>query len=240
MNRPDLVILTGAGLSAESGLGTFREKDGLWTRYDLNDVATPEGYARDPGLVRAFYSARRANLRAAKPNAAHKALAALQRARPDQVMLVTQNVDDLLERAGATAVHMHGELFKTRCDFCAAVWTDTGDLTAEQTCPRCGRAGGARPDVVWFGEIPMFMDEIEEALKHCRHFASVGTSGAVYPAGGFAAQARRSGARTVELNLEDTEISTVFHDRRRGHASEILPLWAEEIADKLSRSPWGC
>ncbi len=237
---PDLVILTGAGLSAESGLGTFREKDGLWTRYDLNDVATPEGFARDPELVRDFYNARRANLREAEPNDAHRALARLQRTCPGQVMIVTQNVDDLLERAGAEALHMHGELFKTRCAFCEAVRADKGDLTAGEACPSCGEAGGARPDVVWFGEIPMFMPQIEAALEHCRFFASIGTSGAVWPAGGFAAQARRAGARIVELNLEATEISEIFHETIRGPASEILPPWGEEMEGRLARSPWGC
>ncbi len=241
MSDAALVVLTGAGLSAESGLGTFREKDGLWTRFDLEDVATPEGFARDPKLVREFYNARRANLRAAAPNAAHRALAELQKTCPGQVMLVTQNVDDLLERAGATEVlHMHGELLKTRCAHCAAVWADDGDMSAEQICPSCGAADGARPDVVWFGEIPMFMPQIETALTQCRFFASIGTSGAVYPAAGFAMTARRSGARAVELNLEDTEVSQVFHERIRGPASQILPPWVEEMVGRLARSPWGC
>ncbi len=226
---PRIVILTGAGISAESGLGTFRDVGGIWTQVRLEDVATPEAFARDPERVRAFYDARRAAAFAAAPNAAHRALARLQAAWPD-VLIVTQNVDDLHERAGAGALlHMHGELMRARCAACGARWArrDPEPLDRDP-CPGCGGRTGVRPDVVWFGEFPYGMDRIAAALEACALFVSIGTSGAVYPAAGFAAEARRAGARTLELNLEPSEGSARFHETRLGLATEIVPAWVDD------------
>lgn len=223
------VILTGAGVSQESGLGTFRDAGGVWTTVRLEDVATPEAFARDPARVRAFYDARRAAARAALPNAAHHALAHLTQAR-DDVLLVTQNVDDLHERAGARGVvHMHGELMRALCAACAHRWDWPEDpMTGADACPACGRAGAVRPDVVWFGEIPYAMVAIAEALADCETFVSIGTSGAVYPAAGFVLEARAAGARCVELNLDPSEGSRFFHETRLGRATDIVPVWVAE------------
>ncbi|MCB1360760.1 MAG: NAD-dependent deacylase, partial [Rhodobacteraceae bacterium] len=189
-----IVILTGAGISAESGLGTFRDKDGLWTRYDLNEVATPEGFARNPQRVTAFYNARRANCAAAQPNAAHHALARLEAALPGQVLVVTQNVDDLHQRAGSHAVlQMHGALMSALCAACGHRWPAPAVMAVDDPCPACGQPR-TRPDVVWFGEIPYHMDAIAEAIAQARIFAAIGTSGQVWPAAGFATEARRAGA----------------------------------------------
>lgn len=220
-----IVILSGAGLSAESGLGTFRDVDGLWTQYDLSEVATPEGFARNPELIHAFYNARRANMIAASPNAAHRALARIA-ARPG-VTLVTQNVDDLLERAGAPGViHMHGELSRALCHRCGARWAAPAVMTPEETCPGCG-ACATRPDIVWFGEIPYKMEAIEAALGEADLFVSIGTSGTVYPAAGFVDLANRVGARTLEINLEAS--GGVFDDTRLGPATETVPAWVAEV-----------
>ncbi len=225
-----IVILTGAGVSAESGLGTFRDKDGLWTRYDLADVATPAGYARNPDLVLDFYNARRANCRAAEPNPAHRALARLQRAAPDRVTLVTQNIDDLHERAGSPeVVHMHGELLRALCAACGHRWNWTGDMSRADICAACARPGGVRPDVVWFGEIPYRMDEIAERLAGVDLFVAIGTSGAVYPAAGFVAEAAAQGAETLEINLEPGEGSRFFDRRILGPASQTVPAWVESL-----------
>ncbi|MFV0475681.1 MAG: NAD-dependent deacylase [Pikeienuella sp.] len=222
----NIVILTGAGISAESGLGTFRDKGGLWTRYPLEDVATPEGFARDPALVHEFYNMRRRIAREAAPNPAHEALARLERAHPGGALIVTQNVDDLHERAGARRViHMHGELLRQLCAACEDRRDCPGDLTPESPCPACG-AAALRPDVVWFGEIPYRMEEIGAALSRADLFVSIGTSGEVYPAAGFAAEAARAGARTLELNLEPS--GGCFDEARVGRASEIVPAWVEE------------
>ncbi|MEM7642123.1 MAG: NAD-dependent deacylase [Pseudomonadota bacterium] len=220
-----IVVLSGAGLSAESGLGTFRDVDGLWSQYDLSDVATPEGFARDPVLVHDFYNARRANLLAAAPNAAHGALARLSR-RPG-VTLVTQNIDDLLARAGADQViHMHGELRRALCHACGHRWDAPDEMRADAPCPACG-AAATRPDVVWFGEMPYRMEEIEAALAACDLFVSIGTSGEVYPAAGFVELARATGARTLELNLEAS--GGRFDERREGPATEVVPNWVAEV-----------
>ena len=228
--RPRIVVLTGAGISAESGLGTFRDAGGVWTRVRLEDVATPEAFARDPATVRAFYDARRAQARAAEPNAAHRALARLQQARPD-TLIVTQNVDALHERGGATRViHMHGILDGALCAACDHRWPLEGEtMTAADACPGCGAAGGVRPDVVWFGETPYRMEEILDALSACDLFVSIGTSGAVYPAAGFVAEAASAGARTLELNLERSEVSALFDETRQGRATEIVPAWVAEM-----------
>jgi len=229
--RPNhIVILTGAGVSAESGLGTFRDKDGLWTRYDLAEVATPEGYARNPDLVLDFYNARRANCRAAEPNPAHAALARLQRDWPGRVTLVTQNIDDLHERAGSPEViHMHGQILNALCAECGNRWGWTGAMTRDDLCHACGSVGTVRPDVVWFGEMPYRMEEIFHRIAGCDLFVSVGTSGAVYPAAGFVSDARRSGARTLEINLEPSENAHMFDERRLGPASRMVPVWVDGL-----------
>jgi NAD-dependent deacetylase len=226
---PEIVILSGAGLSAESGLGTFRDAGGLWEQYDLADVATPEGFARDPAQVHAFYNARRANMRAATPNTAHTAIARLHQALGERVMVVTQNIDDMLERAGATeVVHMHGRLWRALCHRCAHRWDAPDEMAPGDGCPACG-AQATRPDVVWFGEIPYHMDVIGDALARCRTFAAIGTSGSVYPAAGFVAEAAAHGAHTVEFNLAPSDVATDFAEHRQGSASETVPAWVDEI-----------
>lgn len=226
-----IVILTGAGISAESGLGTFRDKDGLWTQYDLNEVATPEGFARNPQLVTDFYNARRANCAGARPNAAHHALARLEAALPGQVTLITQNVDDLHQRAGSrNVIQMHGALMSALCAGCGHRWPAPPVMALSDCCPACGQTR-ARPDVVWFGEIPYQMEAIAEAVETCTHFAAIGTSGQVYPAAGLAAEARRKGADCTELNLEPSEISRVFQTRRYGPASQVVPEWVDSLLD---------
>ena len=234
---PRIFVLTGAGVSAESGLGTFRDKEGLWARYDLNEVATPEGFARDAAKVHAFYDARRRNLLDASPNAAHMALARLQRgleAGGGHVFLCTQNIDDLHERAGSTDVaHMHGELLKARCTDCEAVSEWRGDMGVEALCPACGRAGALRPHVVWFGEMPLLLEEIDEALGDADLFVAIGTSGSVYPAAGLVAEARSAGLRTCEINLEPSDNAFAFDERRYGPASRTVPAWADEMLKGL-------
>lgn len=224
-----IVILTGSGISAESGLGTFRDENGLWTQYDLNEVATPEGFANDPVKVHSFYNARRANLLSAVPNAAHTALARLQRVWPGQVTLVTQNVDDLHERAGATAViHMHGELKRALCSACGHGWRAPDAIRAEDPCPAC-HAPAIRPAVVWFGEEPYRMDEILAVLSACDRFIAIGTSGNVYPAAGFVGVANAAGAQTLELNLEPSDTASAFASARYGKATKVVPAWVGEM-----------
>lgn len=220
-----IVVLSGAGLSAEAGLGTFRDKGGVWSRYDLSEVATPEGFARDPEKVHAFYNARRAGLLDAEPGPAHRALAELS--RQAGVTMVTQNIDNLLERAGAQdVIHMHGELMRGLCNACGAVWDAPREMSPHDPCPACG-AKATRPDVVWFGEIPYHMDRIEDALVTADLFVSIGTSGTVYPAAGFADVARKVGARTLELNLEPS--GGAFDAERIGPASKVVPAWVREV-----------
>jgi NAD-dependent deacetylase len=231
----NIFVLTGAGVSAESGLGTFRDKtgEGIWARFDPIKLATPEGFECDPEAVLAFYDLRRRNTRAATPNAAHFALARLEvelAKRGGGVSLVTQNIDDLHERAGSySVVHMHGELLKARCELCGGVreWLD--DLKLAEVCPRCGRAGGMRPHIVWFGELPLYLDEIEAAMRRSDLFVAVGTSGAVYPAAGFVHEARAMGIETCEINLEAADNADLFDDCRYGPASETVPAWVAEI-----------
>jgi NAD-dependent deacetylase len=227
-----IVVLTGAGISAESGLPTFRGAGGLWEGHRVEEVATPEAFARDPELVQRFYNMRRRALLdpAVRPNAAHLALARLEAERPGRVLIVTQNVDDLHERAGSRDVlHLHGELLRALCVECrgSAVWR--GDLGADSACPGCGTLGNLRPDIVWFGEMPYRMDEVGDALGRCGLFVAVGTSGQVYPAAGFVEEARAAGARTVELNLEPSAVSRAFDERRYGPASEIVPTFVGEV-----------
>lgn len=219
-------MLTGAGISAESGLATFRDGDGLWERHRIEDVATPEAFARDPALVHRFYDMRRARAAEAQPNAAHRALARL--AGWHQVTLVTQNVDDLHDRAGSPAViHMHGRLGGALCAACGERWPAPATL-ASAACPLCGRKA-ARPDIVWFGEYPYEMARIEAALEACDVFAAIGTSGQVYPAAGFVEIASAAGAHTVELNLEPSAVSHAFDEHRYGPASDVVPAWVEAL-----------
>lgn len=227
-----IFVLTGAGISAESGLGTFRDKagEGIWARFDPMKLATPEAFARDPDLVHEFYDARRENLLAAAPNAAHAALARLEVALGEDLTLVTQNIDDLHERAGSRrVVHMHGELLKARCGACETVVAWRAALGREAACAACGRIGRMRPHVVWFGEMPLAMREIEEALARADLFIAIGTSGSVYPAAGFVDIARRGGIRTCEVNLEPSDNARLFDEARYGPASQAVPAWVDEI-----------
>lgn len=243
MNAPyqNIVILTGAGISAESGLGTFREKGGLWERFKIEDYATPEAFARQPDKVHGFYNLRRQNLLMAEPHDGHRALARLQKAYAEQgrgrVTLVTQNIDDLHEQAGSPDVwHMHGELLKARCAACQDVRAWREDLSTELVCGRCGREGRMRPHVVWFGEMPFLMDETGDVLSACDLFIAIGTSGSVYPAAGFVQTARQAGAHTVELNLEPSDGDHLFAERHYGPASEVVPAFVARVLDGLQPS----
>ncbi len=225
----NIVILTGAGISAESGLRTFRAEDGLWEDHPVEEVATPEGFARDPALVQRFYDERRAQIRAASPNPAHEALGRLDREFAGELLIVTQNIDDLHERGGARRVlHMHGEGLSAWCRACDARHRWEGTLGDGPACPACGEAA-MRPDIVWFGEMPYEMDRIFDALASADLFVSIGTSGAVYPAAGFVQQASANGARTLELNLEESLGSRNFDETRLGAASELVPAWVDEV-----------
>ena len=260
----NIVVLTGAGISAESGLNTFRAADGLWEGHRVEDVATPEAYVRNPALVHQFYDARRARLGEVEPNAAHRVLARLDAEWPGELLLVTQNVDDLHERAGSTRLlHMHGELNSGWCLACDQRFAWEGAMSPTTVrpepveglsflkrkegqgfdelspngnvnhCPSCHAVGQVRPDIVWFGEMPYDMERIEEALRGCDLFVSVGTSGAVYPAAGFVQTARYCGARTLEINLEPSQGSVFFHESRIGKAGEMVPAWVEEVLSPL-------
>lgn len=230
MTRHNIVVLTGAGISAESGVSTFRAADGLWMEHRIEDVATPEGFARNPALVQDFYNHRRRQLAEVQPNAAHRALAELAARWDGDFLLVTQNVDDLHDRAhveappapGFELIHMHGELKKVRCTASGFVCDWHDDLDASHTSPHHPH-GWLRPHIVWFGEIPLEMDRIERVLETCSLFLSIGTSGAVWPAAGFVQSARAAGARTVELNLEPTRISDLFDEGLYGPATVIVP-----------------
>lgn len=229
-----ITILTGAGISAESGISTFRDKEGIWAKYDYRDVATPEGFARNPTLVLDFYNMRRKASGAAKPNAAHLALSRLERDFSGTVVVVTQNVDALHEAAGTqNLIHMHGEHQKALCSLCGArhPWKpdSSPDLTVTLACPACEVSGGMRPDVVWFGEMPYHMRRIADELARTDLFISIGTSGNVYPAAGFVAEARDRGARTVELNLEPSQGSALFDEAIHGRASEIVPAYVDQL-----------
>ena len=226
----NIVVLTGAGLSAESGLGTFRDVDGIWSQYDLNDVATPDGFARNPKLVLDFYNARRENARGASPNAGHKALARLERDYPGRVTIVTQNVDSLHEASGTqNLIHMHGELSRSLCDKCGKRQDWTAPLTPETACPVCQTTGTLRPNVVWFGEMPYAMDDIYALLAQADLFISIGTSGTVYPAAGFVAEAKAAGAFAVELNLEPSEGASLFDETINGPATEVVPAFVDRL-----------
>ncbi|MDM7255696.1 MAG: NAD-dependent deacylase [Paracoccus sp. (in: a-proteobacteria)] len=222
-----ITVLTGAGISAESGLRTFRDADGLWENHRVEEVATPEAFLRDPKLVQRFYNMRRADAANAQPNAAHHALARLARAH--DVMLVTQNVDDLHERGGsADVVHMHGALSGALCAGCGARWPAPMVMNCDDACPACGKRL-TRPDIVWFGEMPYRMEEIWARLERTELFAAIGTSGNVYPAAGFVQHARRHGARTIELNLQPSAVFSDFEDALQGPASQIVPAWVDSL-----------
>ena len=239
---PNIVILTGAGVSAESGIATFRAEDGLWEQHRVEDVATPEGFCRNPELVQAFYNERRAQLSEVQPNPAHHAIARLQREWPASVTLITQNIDDLHERALSPAViHMHGELLKVRCVHSGRVYPWPGAIRPESRCACCQPSQSLRPHIVWFGEMPLKMDAIDQALQAVDLFVAVGTSGAVYPAAGFVAEAKRIGARTLEFNLQPSLQRGYFDDGVYGPAGELLPrgvdmllhsplTWAQQLA----------
>ena len=225
-----IVILTGAGVSAESGIATFRDAGGLWENYDPMDLATPEAFASNPDLVYRFYNERREKLPEVTPNAAHSAIASLQDRHHGDVFLVTQNVDDLHERAGSAQVcHMHGELQSVLCQHCGERHTPEVAYSQTTSCPQCTAAGGLRPDVVWFGEMPYHMSRIEGKLARCDLFIAIGTSGAVYPAAGFVRQARDWGALTLEINKQDSDVSSLFHQRRLGMATECVVEVVEEL-----------
>ena len=228
-----IVVLTGAGISKESGLSTFRDADGIWSRVRIEDVATPEAFARDAEAVHDFYNTRREKLATGgiEPNAAHLALARLEAEWPGRVLVVTQNIDDLHERAGTeNLIHMHGELLRVRCGACGDVLAWTGDLGTHDVCGNCRAPGRMRPHVVWFGEMPFMMDEIYKALGLCALFVSIGTSGNVYPASGFVENVRLSGAaHTAELNLEPSERASRFADAHYGQATDVVPAYVDKI-----------
>ena len=230
MKVRNLVILTGAGISADSGLATFRGADGLWEGHRVEDVATPEAYRRDPALVHQFYDARRARLAEVEPNAAHAALAKLDAEWPGELLIVTQNVDDLHERAGAKRLlHMHGDLTSGWCLACDDRFGWVGPMGEGASCPQCHAVGMVRPDIVWFGEMPYEMERIERVLQNADLFVSIGTSGAVYPAAGFVQTARYCGAHCIEMNLEPSQGSIFFHESRMGRAMDLVPAWVEEV-----------
>lgn len=230
MARPDkIVILTGAGISAESGLGTFRDANGLWAQHRIEDVATPEAFARDPRRVHDFYNARRVQAFDAAPNAAHLALAELEARHPGDVVIVTQNVDDLHARAGTRNVlQMHGKLAGALCHGCGARWEAPRRMAPDDPCPACG-APQTRPDVVWFGEYPHHLDAIAAHIESADLFVAIGTSGQVYPAAAFVDGAREAGAATLEMSLEPTQVSRRFDEVRPGPATRTVPAWVAEI-----------
>lgn len=235
-----MVVLTGAGISAESGIPTFRGADGLWEGHRVEDVATPEGFARDPQLVHSFYNARRSSLLDPRiqPNPAHRALARLGRAPGIEMTLVTQNIDDLHERGGcAEVLHMHGELLKCRCTNCGAVRECREDLSRLSVCEGCRSLDCLRPHVVWFGEMPFHLHEIESALAAADLFVAIGTSGLVYPAAGFVSQAKSAGVRTLEINLNESAASGLFDWSRRGPAGRLVPEWVDEVLDGRGEFP---
>jgi len=234
MAEQPLVILTGAGISKESGLDTFRDADGIWAKHRIEDVATPEAFARNPDLVHRFYNARRTGLvdPAIQPNAAHHALVELEIGWRGPFLLVTQNVDDLHDRAGSKAlIHMHGSLVHRRCISCHNVQEYREDIETNHACPTCSAVGTLRPDVVWFGEMPRDMDRIYQALESCEMFISIGTSATVYPAAGFVDAAKGAGARTIEVNLEPTSASDLFDEQLSGPATTSVPDLVRRLLD---------
>ena len=234
---PKVVVLTGAGISAESGIRTFRASDGLWEEHHLEDVATPEGFARDPQRVQDFYNERRRQLQQPdiQPNPAHFALAKLEAALGENFLLITQNIDNLHERAGNhNIIHMHGELLKVRCCDSGQVLNWTEDLTVDDRCYCCQFPAVLRPHVVWFGEMPLQMGDIYQALSEADYFVAIGTSGHVYPAAGFVQEAASRGVKTVELNLEPSQVESEFNENHYGPASEVVPAWVDGLLQKIA------
>lgn len=227
-----IVVLTGAGISAESGIKTFRAADGLWEDHRIEDVATPEGFERDPSLVQRFYNQRRQPILDGDvhPNPAHLALAKLQQVFCGEFMLVTQNIDNLHEQGGSQNVlHMHGEILKIRCKQTQQLFDCDGAVDTSDLCNCCQQAGNLRPHIVWFGEMPLYMDEIYQALAQCDLFVAIGTSGNVYPAAGFVQMANQAGAKTLEINLERSNVASEFDEAIYGKAGEVLPTWVDEL-----------
>jgi NAD-dependent deacetylase len=228
-----IVVLSGAGLSAESGIETFRDKDGLWENHPVDEVATMDGFTANPILVHKFYNERRRQLQKVKPNAAHYALAELEGCPEVELFHVTQNIDDLCERAGCeNVVHMHGELLKCRCLMCAQVvdWHNNTDI--DMSCPKCGFTsewGSLRPHIVWFGEMPMRMKEIETAIEKCDLFVAIGTSGKVYPAAGFVSAAITFDKKTILLNKHEADNNDDFNEIIIGSASQVVPAWVSSL-----------
>lgn len=230
MDYRRIVILTGAGVSAESGVDTFRDKNGLWSKIDYRDVATPEGFAANPALVHEFYNMRRRRIAELEPNEAHRALARLERDFAGDVLLVTQNIDDLHERAGSkNLIHMHGEHRSALCTHCGGRSPWDGDMSLDSPCPACAMVGHLRPDVVWFGEMPYQMERIYGALRSADLFISIGTSGNVYPAAQFVQEAGRHGAHTIELNLEPSDMFDDFDEAIHGPASRVVPSYVDML-----------
>ncbi len=233
MNTPrSLVILTGAGISAESGIKTFRASDGLWENHRIEDVATPEGFSKDPQRVHQFYNMRRQQLLSheIKPNLAHSALAALEHVQGLSTLVVTQNIDNLHERAGSkNVIHMHGELLKCFCSRTQQRFLVFDDLSIETNCQCCQKSNNLRPDIVWFGEMPYQMDEIYAAISECDLFISIGTSGNVYPAAGFVQMANQLGAHTVELNIEPSQVESEFKEKIYGKATEVVEAYLASL-----------
>jgi NAD-dependent deacetylase len=231
-NYQSIVVLTGAGISAESGVQTFRAKDGLWENHRIEDVATPEAFVRDPQLVQQFYNERRQPILdgLVHPNPAHLALAELAREFTGKLTLVTQNIDNLHEQAGSPSVlHMHGEILKIRCQSSQQIFDIDRAISVDDVCVCCGRAGNLRPHIVWFGEMPLYMDEIYQAIQECDLFVAIGTSGNVYPAAGFVQEANHAGAKTLEINLERSNVANQFDRALYGKAGEVLPGWVTEL-----------
>lgn len=234
ISPPSIVILTGAGISVESGLETFRDKHGLWSKVDHREVATPEGFAHNPVKVHDFYNKRRRQLRDARPNAAHHALARLEGAWRDNFLLVTQNVDDLHESAGSRRlIHMHGELNSGLCEACGMRCSWKADMSTYSQCPHCSIVGRMRPDIVWFGEMPYHMERIYRALGQAELFIAIGTSGNVYPAAQFVEEAGASGAHTVEINLDNSDNTSLFAEVIRGPASTTVPAFVDRLLAKV-------
>lgn len=229
-----IVVLTGAGVSKESGLDTFRDANGIWAKYSMEEVCTPEGFKRNPQKLHEFYNKLRQDLPNVQPNAAHLALAELEKAIEQkklnaELLVVTQNIDDLHERAGSKNLyHMHGELYKLWCRGCDAKIEWHQDCSTETPCPQCGQHK-LRPDIVWFGEMPYYMDEIQSALLSCDIFVSIGTSGVVYPAAGFVQMASSAQAKTIELNLEPSAGTSLFNESRLGSATKLVPEFVEQV-----------
>lgn len=231
MPRPNsIVILTGAGISVESGVASFRDRNGIWAKHDWRDYATPEGYAHHPARVLNFYNKRRRALADVRPNAAHEALVRLEKSFEGEFLLVTQNVDNLHEAAGSRKLlHMHGELNSALCGACSMRTVWHADMTINSQCSSCQTVGRIRPAIVWFGEMPYQMDTIYRALARADLFIAIGTSGNVYPAADFVNEAQMAGARTVELNLEPTGYTSAFAEQIAGPATEIVPAFVDSL-----------